>query len=196
MSETQHRWYALRVKSNREKVIAAALQRMGYEQFLPLCRTQRRWSDRQKDLELPLFSGYVFCRLDALHRLPVLMIPGAISFIGLGHAPIPVEDSEITALQRIVRAGVPVVLWPFLQDGQRVWIERGSLREIEGVVTEFKNGLRLVVSVGLLQRSVALEIDRDSITPVSLKTDITISCFRASPKRAQDRVAPTSVRRT
>jgi len=168
--QSQHRWYALWVKSNREKVIAAALQHMGYEHFLPLYRTQRRWSDRQKDLELPLFSGYVFCRLDPLHRLPVLMIPGAISFIGLGNTPIPVEDSEITALQTIVREGAPVVPWPFLQVGQRVRIERGSLREIEGVVTELKSGLRLVVSVGLLQRSVAVEIDRDLITPISVKT--------------------------
>ena len=167
---SQHRWYALWVKSNREKLVAAALQHMGYEQFLPLYRTRRRWSDRLKDLDLPLFSGYVFCRLDPLHRLPVLMIPGATSFIGIGNAPIPVEDSEITALQTIIRAGVPVVPWPFLQVGQRVRIERGSLREIEGVVTELKNGLCLIVSVGLLQRSVAVEIDRNSITPVSLKT--------------------------
>src|ERR1019366_1077397 len=106
---SQHRWYALWVKSNREKLVAAALQQMGYEQFLPLYRTQRRWSDRLKDFDLPLFSGYVFCRLDPLHRLPVLMIPGAISFIGMRNAPIPVEDSEITALQTIIRAGVPAV---------------------------------------------------------------------------------------
>src|SRR5665213_364985 len=104
--------------------------------------------------------------MDPVHRLPVLTIPGAISFIGIGNTPIPVEDSEISALQTIVRAGVPVVPWPFLQVGQRVRIERGSLREIEGVVTNLKNRLRLVVSVGLLQRSVAVEIDRDSVTPV------------------------------
>jgi transcription termination/antitermination protein NusG len=164
--QSQHRWYALWVKSNREKLIAAALQQKGYEQFLPLYRTERSWSDRLKDLELPLFSEYVFCRLDPLHRLPVLTIPGAISFVGIGNNPTPIEDSEITALQTIVRAGVPVVPWPFLQVGERVRIERGPLREIEGVVTELKNGLRLVVSVGLLQRSVAVEIDRDSITPV------------------------------
>lgn len=163
---SQTRWYALRVKSNCEKRVAAALQHSGYEQFLPLYRTQRRWSDRTKDLDLPLFSGYVFCRLDPLRRLSVLMIPGAISFIGIGNAPIPVDDSEVTALQTIVRAGVTVVPWPFLQVGQRVRIERGSLREIEGIVTDLKNGLRLIVSVGLLQRSVAVEIDRDSITPI------------------------------
>jgi transcription termination/antitermination protein NusG len=165
--QNQDRWYALWVKSNREKLVAEGLQHKGYEPFLPLYRTQRRWSDRLKDLELPLFAGYVFCRIDPAHRLPVLTIPGAISFIGIGNTPIPVEDSEITALQTIVRAGVPVVPWPFLQVGQRVRIERGPLREIEGIVTELKNSLRLVVSVGLLQRSVAVEIDRDSITPVA-----------------------------
>lgn len=165
--QSPNRWYALWVKSNREKLVAAALWHRGYEQFLPLYRTQRRLSDRLKDLELPLFSGYVFCRMDPLHRLPVLKIPGAISFVGIGNTPIPVEDSEIAALQTIVRAGVPVVPWPSLLVGQRVRIERGPLREVEGVVTNLKNGLRLVVSVGLLQRSVAVEIDRDSITLVS-----------------------------
>jgi transcription antitermination factor NusG len=164
--QSQYRWYALRVKSNREKLIAEALHRKGFEHFLPLYRKQSRWSDRLKEIERPLFSGYVFCRMDPVHRLPVLTIPGAISFIGIGNTPIPVEDSEISALQTIVCAGVPVVPWPFLQVGQRVRIERGSLREIEGVVTNLKNRLRLVVSVGLLQRSVAVEIDRDSITPV------------------------------
>jgi len=165
--QSQHRWYALRVKTNREKIIAQALHHKGFEHFLPLYRTQRRWSDRLKDLELPLFSGHVFCRMDPVHRLPLLTIPGAIAFIGIGNTPIPVDDSEITSLQTIVRAGVPVVPWPFLQVGQHVRIKRGALREIEGVVADLKGGLRLVVSVGILQRSVAVEIDRDSITPVS-----------------------------
>ena len=165
--QNQDRWYALWVKSNREKLVAEGLQHKGYEQFLPLYRTQRQWSDRLKDLELPLFTGYVFCRMDPAHRLPVLTIPGAISFVGIGNTPIPVEDSEITALQTIVRAGVPLVPWPFLQVGERVRIERGPLRDMEGFVTELKNSLRLVVSVGLLQRSVSVEIDRDSIAPIT-----------------------------
>jgi transcription antitermination factor NusG len=164
--QTQHYWYALRVKSNREKLIAQALHQKGFEHFLPLYRTQRKWSDRVKDLELPLFSGYVFCRMDPAYRLPVLTIPGAISFIGIGNTPIPIEEGEITALQTIVRTGVPVLPWPFLKVGQRVRMERGPLRGIEGVVTDLKDSLRLVVSVGLLQRSVAVEIDRDSIAPV------------------------------
>ena len=156
--QNEYRWYALRVKSNCEKLVAAALRYKEYEQFLPLYRTQRGWSDRIKDLELPLFSGYVFCRMDPVHRLPVLTIPGAVSFVGIGNTPIPVEDSEISALQTIVRSGMPVVPWPFLQVGQRVRIERGPLREIEGIVIDLKNDLRLVVSVGLLQRSVAVKL--------------------------------------
>jgi transcriptional antiterminator NusG len=160
------RWYALWVKSNREKLVAESLRNKGYEHFLPLYRTQHRWSDRLKDLDLPLFSGYVFCRMNLANRLPVLTIPGAISFVGMGNTPIPIEDSEITALQTIVRTGVPVLPWPFLQLGQRVRMERGPLRGIEGVVTDLRDSLRLVVSVGLLQRSVAVAIDRDSVVPV------------------------------
>lgn len=164
--QSDHRWFALRVKSNREKLIAQALHHKGFEHFLPLYRTQSRWSDRLKEIERPLFSGYVFCRIDPVHRLPVLTIPGAISFIGIGNTPIPVEDTEISALQTIVRTGVPVLPWPFLQVGQQVRMERGPLRGLEGIVTDLKDGLRLVVSVGLLQRSVGVEIDRDSIVPV------------------------------
>ena len=166
--QNEYRWYALRVKSNCEKLVAAALRYKEYEQFLPLYRTQRGWSDRTKDLELPLFSGYVFCRMDAVHRLPVLTIPGAVSFVGIRNTPMPVEDSEIMALQTIVGSEMPVAPWPFLQVGQRVRIERGPLREIEGIVVDLKDDFRLVVSVGLLQRSVAVTIDRTSVTPVSL----------------------------
>ncbi len=165
--QNEYRWYALRVKSNCEKLVAAALRYKEYEQFLPLYRTQRGWSDRVKDLELPLISGYVFCRMNPVQRLPVLTIPGAVSFVGIGNTPTPVEDGEIEALQTIVRAELPVASWPFLQAGHRVRIERGPLRDIEGIVISLKNGLSLVVSIGLLQRSVAVEIDRNSITPVS-----------------------------
>ena len=165
--QNQYRWYALRVKSNCEKIVAAALRYKEYEEFLPLYRTERGWSDRIKNLELPLISGYVFCRMDPVRRLPTLTIPGAVSFVGIGHTPTPIEDSEIAALQTIVRAGLPVSPWPFLQVGHRVRIERGPLRDIEGIVTNLKNGLSLVVSIELLQRSVAVEIDRDSINPVS-----------------------------
>jgi transcription antitermination factor NusG len=167
--QIDHRWYAVRVKSNRESIVAAGLQHRGFEEFLPSYKTRRVWSDRVKDIQLPLFPGYVFCRLNIDLRLTILQIPGVVSFVEFGRGPKPVEDHEIEALQAIVNSGVPVAPWPFLEAGQRVRIERGSLRNLEGRVVEVKNRLRVVVSVSLLQRSVAVEVDRDSVSPIGLR---------------------------
>jgi transcription antitermination factor NusG len=160
------RWYAIRVKSNREKVVSSSLEGKGYESFLPLYRARRQWSDRAAEIQVPLFSGYVFCRLDAAHRLPVLTTPGVVLFVGFGKEPTAVEDSEIEALRTIVRNGVPAAPWPFLAAGQRIRIERGPLKDAEGLLVEVKSHYRLIVSVTLLQRSVAVEVDRDCVRPV------------------------------
>ena len=163
---SQFGWYAVRVKSNREKSVASSLEGRGYESFLPVYRTRRQWSDRTMDVELPLFAGYVFCRLDPGARLPALTIPGVVQFVGIGQFPTRIDDFEIANLQAIASSGLPAAPWPFLRCGQRVRIERGPLREMEGLLVEVKNSFRLVVSVDLLQRSVAAEVDRDSISPL------------------------------
>ena len=159
-------WYAIRVKSNRERIVAIGLKSRDIEGFLPAYQTSRVWSDRIKNIEAPLFPGYVFCRMDIQRRLPVLQIPGVVGFVGNGREPLPVENDEIEALQAVTKAGVPAAPWPFLQAGQRVRIERGALRDVEGLLIEVKNQSRLVVSISLLQRSVSIEVDRDFITPV------------------------------
>jgi len=166
---TDKRWFAVLVKSNREKVVAATLEQRGYEQFLPLYESRRQWSDRLKDVELPLFAGYVFCRLDLRFRLPVLTIPGVYMFVGMGRIPVSVDDGEIAALQAVARSGSPAAPWPFLQAGQRVRIDRGAFKDMEGLLVEVKNRYRLVLSITLLQRSVAVEVDRDSIIPISVR---------------------------
>ncbi len=168
-ADTSSRWFAVRVKSNREKVVATALELRGYEQFLPLYRTRRQWSDRLKDVDLPLFSGYCFCRLDPRYRLPVLTIPGVFSFVGVGGIPTPLEDEEVAALQAVARSGSPAAPWPFLEAGQRVRIERGAFKDVEGFLISVKNRFRLVLSISLLQRSVAVEVDRDSVIPISFR---------------------------
>jgi transcription antitermination factor NusG len=174
-SKNELGWYAVRVKSNRERVVADSLSNRGYESFLPVYRVKRQWSDRPKDLELPLFSGYVFCRLDAERRLPVLTVPGVLVFVGLGKVPVRIEDAEIAHLQTIAGAELPAAPWPFLRAGQRVRIERGPLRDMEGLLVQVKNRFRFVVSVTLLQRSVAVEVDRDSVSPVGVRTGRLIS---------------------
>jgi len=163
-------WFALQVRSQHEKTVASTLREKGYEEFLPLCQIKRRWSDRVKRLEAPLFPGYVFCRFDVQKRLPILVTPGVQFIVGLGKIPFPIDNSEIAALQSIVKSGLPAQPWPFLKIGQRVRIEQGSLEGIEGILLTPKSSYRLVVSITLLQRSVAVEVDRDWVIPVSSHT--------------------------
>jgi transcription antitermination factor NusG len=95
-------WFALRLRSNFEKTTAQLLEYRGYEVFLPTYRTRRRWSDRVKEIEAPFFAGYLFCRIDISHRLPVLTTPGVVGIVGRGKVPEPVGDHEITAVRAIV----------------------------------------------------------------------------------------------
>lgn len=159
-------WFALQVRSRHEKMVSQLLHQKGFEEFLPLYLARQRWSDRITKVELPLFPGYVFCRFDAAARLPILMTPGVASIIRTGNELSPVEDGEIEAIRVIVLSGHRAAPYPFLNLGQRVRIEFGSLKGIEGVLVSFKNTHRLVVSVPLLQRSVAVEIDRDWVDPL------------------------------
>ena len=142
----------------------------GYESFLPVYRVRRQWSDRMIDIEFPLFAGYVFCRLDPRTRLPVLTIPGVVLVVSFGDLPARIDDAEIANLQTIAGSQLPAAPWPFLRAGQQVRIERGPLKDLEGLLVEVKNRFRLVVSVTLLQRSVAVEVDRDSIHPMITKS--------------------------
>ncbi len=159
-------WFAVRVKSRSEKSVAAIAQYNGIQQFLPLYRSRRRWSDRMKTLDLPLFPGYVFCRIDPSCRLQLLTIPGVHHIVGAGKTPLPVNEAEIAALQVAARSGLPAEPWPFLRAGQRVLLEGGPLAGLEGLLIEIRKNYRLLLSVTLLNRAVAVEIDRDWVTPV------------------------------
>jgi transcriptional antiterminator RfaH len=159
-------WVALQVRPRSEKLVASALTFKGMEVFLPLYTARRRWSDRVKELQLPLFDGYVFCKLNLHYRMPALTIPSVIQFVGVGKTPVPIEESEINALQTVVNSGLSSMPWPFLTIGQQIRVEHGPLRDLEGILLQAKGSQRLVLSVSLLQRSVAVEVDRDSVTPV------------------------------
>lgn len=159
-------WHAVRVRSRFEYTTSTILRDKGFEQFLPLYRSRRRWSDRVKEVDMPLFPGYVFCRFDASAPLSILTTPGVVHIVSAGRTPIPVDASEISALQDICCSGLPLQPWPYLEAGRRVSIERGPLAGTDGVVIEMKGRYRLVVSISMLQRSVAAEIDRDWIRPL------------------------------
>jgi len=163
------RWYALQLRSRWESSTAALLSCKGYETFLPIYKTVKRSSGKTKEMQSPLFPGYLFCRFNVCDRLPVLITPGVISVVGTGRVPIPVEESEIEAIQRMVATGMHVEPCPYLEVGQLVRIEDGALCGVEGVLTSFKGTRRIVVSISLLRRSVALEIDRSVVSPVQPK---------------------------
>ncbi len=163
---TTNSWYALRVRSRHENTVALHLQARGYESFLPVYRSQRRWSDRFKEIELPLFPGYVFCQFDPLNRLPILSVPGIVHVVGVGRTPIPVDETEIAALQAAVKSGLPRQPWPFVEIGHRVRVEHGPLRGVEGILLGFRGHQRLVLSVTLLQRSVAVQVDESWVLPL------------------------------
>jgi transcription antitermination factor NusG len=167
--QSQKRWFAVRVKSNREKIIASMVQNKDVEAFLPLYNSRRRWSDRVVSVELPLFTGYVFCRLNPDHRMPILTIPGVLHFVGVGKTPMPIDDSEIGAIGAALRCGLWAEPWPFLEVGQRVRLDHGPLQGVEGFLVEANKRNRVVVSVTLLKRSVAVEIERDWVTPLDGK---------------------------
>jgi transcription antitermination factor NusG len=161
-------WFAVRTSSGREKSVAAQLQARGVEEFLPLYRTRRQWSDRTKELELPLFPGYLFCRFDYTNRGPILITPGVQMIVGVGKLPAPVSDIEIDNLRRVVASGA--VAHPheqYLTVGERVRIREGSLAGVEGILVAVKNSWRIVLSVELLQRSVSVELDRAAIEPAA-----------------------------
>jgi transcription antitermination factor NusG len=160
------RWFALRVKSRVERVVALAARNKGFEEFLPLYRSRRQWTDRTKSLDLPLFPGYVFCRLNPERRLPILTIPGVLHFVGIGKIPVPIEESEIAGIRRAVESGLFTEPWPFLEVGQRVRLEAGPLAGLEGILVEARKQHKLAVSINLLKRSVAVAIERHWAAPL------------------------------
>src|SRR5262249_51470728 len=116
---------------------------------------------------LPMFPGYVFCRFDVGRRLPIITTPGVVRILGSGDEATPIEDAEIISLQLAVKKRAAIEPWPFLQAGEKVRITEGALAGVEGILTELKQGPRIVISVSLLQRSVLVEVDRMMVRSLS-----------------------------
>jgi transcription antitermination factor NusG len=166
-AETEnHSWFALQVRSRWEASTAVLLSGVGYQTLNPTYQTNKRWGGGLREVAAPLFPGYIFCQFDVHKRLPVLITPGVIAVVSRGRIPLPVDESEIAAIQTVVSSGLRAEPWPYLELGQRIRIERDALAGLEGILIHFKGNHRIVVSVSLLQRSVALEIDRSCVTPV------------------------------
>ncbi len=159
-------WFALKVRTRYEQLAALGLRGKNYDCFLPTYPERRRYSDRYQQVQTALFSGYVFCRFDPTRRLPILTTQAVEYVVGLGNVPQPIEEAEIAAIQRIVQSGLLAKPWPNLKVEQRVYIQEGPLKGLDGGIVSEKGQHRLVVSVELLQRSVAVEIERHWIRPL------------------------------
>ena len=161
--DSQLPWFALQVNSRKENWIFTHLVGQGYECFLPKYKSVRQWSDRRKEIESPLFPGYLFCRFNPLERLPILKTPGVMEIVGCNRKPIPIDEQEIQAIQRMMESSLARQPWPYLEVGERVRIQSGALRGLVGVLVALKGNYRLVLSVTLLKRSVAVEIDAAAV---------------------------------
>jgi len=162
-------WRALTVKSRHEKVAAQSLRGRGLEEFLPLYTSRRQWSDRSVTVEMPLFPGYVFCRVSQQQRVQALTAPGVGSIVGFGGKDATVEDHEIENVRRMLNSGRPVEPWPYVRVGHVVEIQAGPLSGLRGEVVREKGIWRLIVNVELLQRSVAAELGREMVQVVEPK---------------------------
>jgi len=170
--QLRDRWYALYVRSNFERTVEHCLKGKGYQAFSPFYQTWRKRTDRTKKLDLPLFPSYVFCNFNANERLPIVTTPGVVTIVGGGNIPEPIELSEIHSLQLVAESGRPVYPWPFLNPGQRIRIEAGPLAGSEGTLVKVKDEFRLVVSITLLQRSMAVVVDQDMVRPLFEKLSL------------------------
>jgi transcription antitermination factor NusG len=159
-------WFALTVRHQHERSVEGVLGASGIDTFLPLYRVRRRWSDRVKDLDAPLFPGYVFGRFAPGERVRVLRTPGVAGIVGFGGLPAPVAAREIDGIRAALAAKLPIGPWPYPKPGERVRIESGPLRGVEGTLLLEKDALRLVLSVELLRRSLAVEVEADMIAPL------------------------------
>jgi len=153
-------WVAVQVRPNHERVAASHLDLRECEYFLPLYQSVRQWSDRKKELQLPLFPSYLFCRYSKSMRSAILLNPSVVRILGCNGEPEAVSDSEVEAIQRIVAAGLDCRPTEYIRTGDRVRLGSGPLEGLEGLVTDTKEGKsRFVVSVTMLNRSVAVEVD-------------------------------------
>ena len=159
-------WCAVYTRHQHEKTVSEVLEAKGFEVFLPLYDSTRRWKDRRKVLSLPLFPGYVFVRGAIERRLPVLTTPGVHMILSRGERVATVPEEEIDAIRRTVQGEYRVEPHPYLHCGYRVRVIHGSLEGVEGVLTRKKNLYRLVLSVEMLAQSVAVEIDARDVVPV------------------------------
>lgn len=160
-------WWAVYTRHQHEKIVAEMLSAKGFDVFLPLYKSVRRWKDRKKQLAMPLFPCYVFLRGKLDRKLQVVTTPGICMILYRGQGVAIIPDAEIEAIRRAIEGPSPVEPHPFLKCGERVRIKRGALEGVEGILVRKKGLYRLVLSIDILAQSVGLEVDGSDVEPVS-----------------------------
>lgn len=159
MSETMQ-WYAVYTRSRHEKVVAEELWQRQIEVFLPLRSVISKWKDRRKEVQFPLFPGYIFVRTDVReHRLDILKVPSVVRIIGFNSEPVPIPADQVDAVKTLVFSKLPYDPFPEMVVGDRVSVRRGPLRGLVGYLVEKKSRFRFVITVDLIQQAVCCEID-------------------------------------
>ena len=156
----QPHWYAVRTRSRHEKLVAKQLQNQGIESFLPVVTQTHNWSDRRKQVEMPLFSGYAFLRM--IHspddRVRVLRTQGVVSFVGVQGTGTPIPDHQIEYIKTLVASRIPYEERPFLRVGQRVRVRGGALDGVQGILVAENGDRSLVISIEPIQRSLYVRV--------------------------------------
>jgi transcription antitermination factor NusG len=183
-NENSNKWYALHTRSQHEKVVANILNNKGFEVFLPLYLASHQWKDRTKQLSLPLFSCYVFLRDSLERRLDILKTPGVHQIVGSGGRPAEIPIAEIESIRSMVGTSLKVEPHPLLRCGDRVRVKTGPLTGIEGILIRKKSLLRLVITVEMLGKAVAVEVDGYQVERLATKGAITFSGASALPTTA------------
>lgn len=176
----KHNWYAVCTRHQHEKVVARALECKNFEIFLPLYKARRRWQDRIKEITVPLFPGYLFVREGLERWLPILTTAGVYRIVSCGDRPAAIQPSEIEGVRRIVESTLRIEPHPFLRSGDWVRVKYGPIAGLEGILLRKKNTARLVLSVEMLGKSAAVEVDASDVERISGKGLDLVSTLGAS----------------
>ena len=180
----QFSWYAIYTRHQHEKTVAQILTMKGFEILLPLYTTNRRWKDRAKLLALPLFPCYVFIKGGLDRRLDIVTTPGTHALVSSAGRPTAIPPSDIEAIRRVLESGVRVEPYPFLKRGERVRVKCGPLQGVHGILVRKKNLFRLVLSVEMLGKSAAVEVDASVIEKANPSSRFVQTPLRASLMRS------------
>lgn len=160
------RWFALYTRSRHEKFVDQELRKKGIVTFLPLRKITRSWSDRRKMIEEPLFKGYLFVHTPLTARWDILNTKGAVRFVGPSADPVEVREQELAMVRKFIQEEIPIDPFPYLKEGERVYIRSGPFKGVEGFIIRKDKHCRLVISLHVLMQSISIVMDQACVEKI------------------------------